>query len=125
MIIASKLGVGPPKKFCHEIGIPSSNSRWLRHPELESLQVLSEERCDRFMDQDPFYGFGDKESNAINNKHRCQVYSGQHTVHADLEKITPPKGSYFDCPVSYQAKASSYRLSDSVQPPADRLFAPF
>jgi hypothetical protein len=84
VIIASKLGVEPPKKFSRKIGIPS-NSRWMRHPELESL---GEERGDRSMDRDPFYGFGDKGWNAINGK---QVYSGQHAVHADLEKIT---GSY-------------------------------
>ena len=31
MTIASKLGVRPPKKFAHKIGIPSSKFRWLRH----------------------------------------------------------------------------------------------
>ena len=88
LIIASKLGVGPPKKFANKIGIPSSNSRWLPYfpPELESLQVLGKERGDRSMDRDPFYRFGDKGWNAINSNHRCQVYSGQHSVHAELEK---------------------------------------
>jgi hypothetical protein len=64
-------------------------------PELKSLQVSGspgEERGDRSMDRDPFYGFGDKGWNASLSggppSESHLVYSSQHIVHVDLEKIT-------------------------------------
>ena len=110
-------------KFGHKVGIPSSNSRWLRHAFRQSSNLfkcprsLGEERGDGpwIEIRGPFNEFGDKGWNAVNGKHRCQggrhqnlaryTYSSQHIVQIS-KRLLP-----HTLTVLSVTKASSYRLS--------------